>query len=297
MRKILYAECEPECSLKGGLRNPFPWERGGRHPWDAKHREVFFNDLDLSREWLKLFPEPPDFERKHVVEVGCGCGALSVLSALRGARSVLGVEADVLRADMARYTVSEEYPELNGRIRFVDYRVIGAPRCNERFDVVLSQNSFEHYEEPENVLQRMVEILKPGGTIYAGFGPLWNSPFGSHLKEFCRLPWAHLWGGDYLFKVHNRVRPHDPRTTWRSLGLNQSPYHRFREMFAKLDNCEVISFLGNQSIRRKHRLAYTLIEPFRSIPFLKEYLTVSLFVVVRKHGRRKMRESHGIHDV
>ena len=62
------------------------------------------------------------------------------------------------------------------------------------FDVVISHNSFEHFELPEKILAEMVRITKPGGHILIKFGPPWMNPWGRHMSGTIRrdLPWIHL---------------------------------------------------------------------------------------------------------
>jgi ubiquinone/menaquinone biosynthesis C-methylase UbiE len=49
------------------------------------------------------------------------------------------------------------------------------------FDVILSISAFEHIQNFEVALQEMYRILKPGGTLYADFGPIWSTTYGHHL--------------------------------------------------------------------------------------------------------------------
>lgn len=270
-------------SISERLFRFFTPEKIEQHPWDESQRDVFLEDLEISESWIGSFPEPPDLSSKSVVEIGCGFGALCVQAALKGAEKVLGVELDTSRIRAASRTVSGENPELKDVIEFADYPTIESGGCDGQFDVVLSQNSFEHYEDPERVLNGMVALLKPGGQIYAGFGPLWHSPYGSHLKSICPLPWAHLWAGDLLIREHNRLRPHDPRKSWESFGLNLAPLSYYEEMFYRLDGCSVVHFYHNRSVLRRSPAAYILLETFRMIPYLRRYLTLSLFVVVKKN--------------
>jgi len=57
-------------------------------------------------------------------------------------------------------------------------------------DAIISLDGFEHFDDPGAVLQTMHDLLKPGGTVYASFGPTWYHPLGGHL--FSVFPWAHL---------------------------------------------------------------------------------------------------------
>ena len=91
-------------------------------------------------------------------------------------------------------------------------------------------DAFEHFDDPPAVLRAMRELLKPGGSVIATFGPTWYHPLGGHL--FSVFPWAHLiftekalirWRSD--FKT-------DGATSFQEVagGLNQMTIHRFERI-------------------------------------------------------------------
>ncbi|MBJ6727761.1 methyltransferase domain-containing protein [Geomesophilobacter sediminis] len=73
------------------------------------------------------------------------------------------------------------------------------------FDAIFSIAAFEHIAKLPLALEKMAQALRPGGKLYALFGPLWSSYNGHHLPEiedragnrwsFSNSPvppWAHL---------------------------------------------------------------------------------------------------------
>ena len=66
------------------------------------------------------------------------------------------------------------------------------------FDYIVAKNSFEHIIGLEKMLEEMKKRLKPGGNIYTGFGPLYNSPNGPHMEKII-IPWGHLIFPDVIF--------------------------------------------------------------------------------------------------
>lgn len=60
----------------------------------------------------------------------------------------------------------------------------------ESFDFVYSFNSFEHFPDPEIVLQEALRVLRPGGLLYLEFGPLWLSPRGAHQFQTISVPYV-----------------------------------------------------------------------------------------------------------
>ena len=60
----------------------------------------------------------------------------------------------------------------------------------ERADVIISKDAFEHFSKPAEMLELMARLLKPEGYVQAAFGLTWLHPYGGHL--FSVFPWSHL---------------------------------------------------------------------------------------------------------
>ncbi len=52
------------------------------------------------------------------------------------------------------------------------------------FDVVISQNSMEHFGNPEDIIEKMFSLTRPNGRTLITFGPPWFAPYGSHMHFF-----------------------------------------------------------------------------------------------------------------
>ena len=55
---------------------------------------------------------------------------------------------------------------------------------DEHFDVIGSDAVFEHLNNLPSVLREFWRLLKPGGILYASFGPLWNCWGGDHISGY-----------------------------------------------------------------------------------------------------------------
>lgn len=165
-----------------------------------------------------------DVKGKVVLDFGCGTGAESVEMAQHGARRVIGIDIQerflrVAREHAARSGVAD-------RCEFVT-------ETDERVDVIVSIDSFEHFDNPAEILEVMRGRLKPDGYIIASFGPTWYHPLGGHL--FSVFPWAHLvfteralilWRSD--FKTDGATRFHEVAG-----GLNSMTIRRFERLVAR----------------------------------------------------------------
>src|SRR5690349_20610444 len=143
---------------------------GGIEDWD----EV--TALDLLRH------EFPTFDQcvagASVLDFGCGNGWQSVAMGYAGAGDDVGVDTNPACLTRARSLAARA-----GLTRVEFYSRV-PPRRLGTFDVVISQNSFEHFPDPRGVLAEMSAALRGGGRALISFGPPWLSPYGSHTYFF-----------------------------------------------------------------------------------------------------------------
>jgi SAM-dependent methyltransferase len=98
-------------------------------------------------------------------------------------------------------------------------------------DVVVSIDSFEHFDDPGQILRVMDSYLAPGGKVIATFGPTWYHPLGGHL--FSVFPWAHLlFTEGSLLRWRKSFHPEQTATTFEECGLNRITISRFERIVA-----------------------------------------------------------------
>lgn len=110
-----------------------------------------------------------------------------------------------------------------------------ADRCTfstsptELADIVVSLDSFEHFEDPADVLRIMAEYLRPDGEVFASFGPIWYHPLGGHT--FSVFPWSHLvFTEPALLRWRKDFRPAQTATRITECGLNKMTIRRFQRL-------------------------------------------------------------------
>lgn len=184
------------------------------------------NALDLLRR------EFPGFDRyipnARILDFGCGQGWQSVALARLGAASVLGVDTRSsairqARAMAAPYRIPEE------RLAFAE--AVPAETLGS-FDLVISQNSFEHFPDPAGTLRSMSIALRPTGRLFVTFGPPWLAPYGSHMFFFTPIPWVNLfWRERTVMRVRSRFRA-DGASRYEDVegGLNRMTLRRFETL-------------------------------------------------------------------
>lgn len=163
-------------------------------------------------------------EDRIVVDFGCGLGLDSIEMAQRGARRVIGIDIQERFLSLAR----EQARQSN-----VDDRCTFSTSTDVRADVIVTVDTFEHFDDPAAVLRTMRSVIKPDGCAIVAFGCTWYHPFGGHL--FSVFPWAHL-----VFTEESLIR-------WRSDfasdgarhfgevagGLNQMTIQRFERIVSE----------------------------------------------------------------
>jgi SAM-dependent methyltransferase len=185
-------------------------EQTPRPPEGALRLEILFGKEFLAR-----------IAGKTLIDFGCGPGHEAVEMALSGAKRVIGVDIQEELLREARANAS----------------AAGVADCchfcsstQERGDMVLSIDAFEHFGDPAAILDQMIRLCKRDGRIVIHFGYTWHHPLGGHL--FSVFPWAHLifsetalcrWRAD--FKTDGARRFHEVAG-----GLNQMTIARFERI-------------------------------------------------------------------
>ena len=236
-------------------------------PYDEKANQRFWDS----------FGGKPPFQGAMVLDVGCGRGTLCIDLALSGVRKIIGVDIDPACIDFAHTNLRCNYPHFTDCVSFE----LGdlSRYADDTFDYIVSKDSFEHIMNLGELLLEMKRCLKPGGKIYAGYGPLYNSPDGPH-GHYGILPWGHVFLPERLLvAMVNRGR--DEKVNHLS-DLNLVNHMSFAEhrslIFAA--GFKVLYFEVN---RGKHLLA-PFFSALRKISFLEEYFTYNIYCVLEKES-------------
>jgi SAM-dependent methyltransferase len=194
--------------------------------WISKDGETGYMDDRAYAHQSKLEPLlGKDFwneiKDKVVIDFGCGSGSEAVEMARRGAQKVIGLDIQEKGLEVARERAAQA--GVSDRCAFTTH-------TDERADVIVAIDSFEHFDDPAAILRLMRAMIKPDGYVIASFGPTWYHPLGGH--SFSVFPWAHLiftekallrWRSD--FKSDGATRFHEVDG-----GLNQLTLRRFERL-------------------------------------------------------------------
>ena len=196
--------------------------------------------------------------------------------AMAKAKKVIGIDVNAPVIDFANRNLRKNYPEWQSVVSFECREISALPA--DTFDIVVSKDAFEHVLDLRGLLENIKRCLKPGGRLYAGFGPLYNSPAGHHRRPNFGLPWGHLllpmaW---QLFWI-NCGKKEKIKSLSEIDALNELSFADYLSMFYQSD-LEMISLKVNQS----DLFASKIITLLRHVSFLREYCTHNIYCVMGK---------------
>ncbi len=219
---------------------------------------------------------------KKVLDIGCGLGGKSVAYAEEGA-AVTGVDLDPVHAAGALdYSRKRRSP-----IEVVTGDAADLPFVEGSFDLVIANDSMEHFSRPAGALEEFARVTRPGGSVFLFFTP-WGSPLASHLYDHIHTPWCHLLfsGGmlEQLLELSLRRRgDEDPAggaakmmEDYR-LSNNRIDVSAFRRMVKGVPSLESV----HEELKPPR---FRFLAPFTAVPRLGELFTGTVAVFLRKKG-------------
>ena len=197
---------------------------------ETKEAWTLNNSLDLLLRYFPTLKE--DIVGKDILDFGCGSGWQSVAIAVNGSRYVMGLDINPKLLQRA-IDVAKEY-NVDSRVEFRE-KIEKADQ--ERFDIVLSQNSMEHFKDPGEVLNQMKEAAKKDGILLITFGPPWFAPYGSHMHFFTKVPWVNILFSESTVMSVRRYFRSDGATKYEDVegGLNRMSIAKFEKIINYAD--------------------------------------------------------------
>lgn len=114
---------------------------------------------------------------QSILEIGCGTGYLTrELRRMNPGAVLVAVDLDVALVQTAR-------ARLNGASSAVWLVADGETLARGRFDLIISNSTFQWFSKPGETLKKYGERLTPGGTLaFAAMGPRTFQELGASLK-------------------------------------------------------------------------------------------------------------------
>lgn len=247
---------------------------------ESHDEEYFQNGFKSTTEFFVRFNQQVDFRDKKIMDVGCGYGTTCIYMAINGAQRVVGVDVQANRVNFAKSKLKSEYGHLSDSVEF--RTVTGIEELgDEKFDIVISKDSFEHYSNPEKFVFEMKKLLRKGGIMVIGFSPLWKSPHGGHIGYVTNFPWAHLiFSESVIMQERKRLLPHENVNSFEEVpgGLNKMTLARFTNIMRDT-GLEPIYLRTNISTWNPWLMRLSRI--LSHLPFCQEYFTWNVYSIWR----------------
>ena len=102
-------------------------------------------------------------EGKHILDVACGTGVLIPDYLSRNVASVTAVDISPEMIKIAQ----KKFPQKNVSMICGDIETI---ELSQKYDNIVVYDAFPHFPEPKALIERLVTLLKPGGTLTIAHG-------------------------------------------------------------------------------------------------------------------------------
>jgi SAM-dependent methyltransferase len=213
------------------------------------------NSLDFP---IKTIPQLLDqIKDKLILDYGCGPGYQAVALGKRGAKAVVGIDINPRWLERARALAREN--GCDDRVSFSEAEGFVADTSNrEKFDVVLCCSSFEHF----------------AGKILLTFAEPWLSPRGSHMDNFCRVPYINvLFSEKTVMSVRSRFKD-DGATRYEDIvsGLNRMTLAKFERIIRD----------SGLTVEHQNFFATKNLPLVKHIPFMREFLVSAVTCILVK---------------
>lgn len=262
--------------------HPFNLQNQGEKNYSQWQFEKGFETIKYYLPYVSL---EEMFYRKNVLDVGCGAAGKSLYYAKQGAKIVYGIEPVSSYKKQSNLLAKEM--NLQNEFQFIIGTATNMPFENDIFDTIILNDSMEHVDNPEKVLDECYRVLKVGGKIYINFPP-YNHPFGVHLSDAIGIPWVHLFFTEKTlietYKDLTKSLPdHKERIDLR-IGVNKNGH----EYFSYINKMTIKKFQRIIKLSEFKKIHYKIV-PLRKIialiskiPVLKEYFTKMVVFIGEK---------------
>jgi len=211
------------------------------------------NSLDLSARFFPNFFQ--DIKGKTILDFGCGYGFQSIALVQKDADFVVGVDIKEKCLEKGKKLAANN--KVDKKIQFTSKL---GEKFHDYFDIALSHNSFEHFDDPAQILEELKLVLKKRGKIYISFGPPWFAPFGVHNYFFIKIPWANILFSERTIMSVRCLYTKETVTKYEEIGLNKMTIKKFEKLIAN----------SGMDIEYIHYEAVKGLNFLGKIPFLRE---------------------------
>lgn len=248
------------------------------------------NNLLLSaRDRYKyLLSSGINLKGKHVCDFGAGHGENLIVANEFNIEKAIGF-------DYSDDRFSNYLPSLNNNqkniIEFKTLDMVNDDLGKNDVDIVMSFSSFEHFDKPDIVLNKVYDKLKVGGYLYAEFAAF-NSPFAIHRKIFSGVPHIQNIFKDKIayefFYKHLKINNEINRYTKKKIDdgdaypeVNRWSLDAYEKIFLDQKKWNIINYTKNYNFKY-HWLINIFKDKFKNHSFDMKYVDYFKFLLQKK---------------
>ena len=297
------------------LRSKFLKTKLKRHPMAAEivasweGPEDLFAYIDSSHSnganTFDLFRDIVPIHEKRILDLGCGEASLSCRYAQSGAQWVVGCDRNYEEWPLENAKGYVRHRGLWGKVLLVQGDGAMLPFKAHSFDLIVSNDVFDHIIELSKALEECYRVLQPGGQVIISFIP-WYHPGGFHLMGYIYVPYANLlFSEKALLDVLLDMAAENPKVADSIPGLKRNPPPTsFDEMGLVLSRVTVrkftkllrgtkfrVAYFGLTSFGRKtpNPVLKAVLDLLTKVPLINELFTSRIDCVLQKPGEHAQR--------
>ena len=188
---------------------------------------------------------------------------------------MLGIDLEENLLNFANENLIKNYSKYSNIVSFKKINLI-SENINEKFDYIVSKDTFEHSLELPKVLEKMFNLLNNGEKRILDLVPLQFLQRRSWRTRLY-LPWLHLaFSEKFIINRLNKINKVQIKSI-QDLGLSKYSLKEY-EKFFKESKFKINFYINNQS---DHPISF-IFNFLSKINFLKEYFTYNIYCILEK---------------
>jgi SAM-dependent methyltransferase len=230
-------------------------EKNNQHEGGESHEDTKSNDTGSLIRFENYFGLRflDEINGNVVVDLGCGEGEELITVVEKGAKYGIGVD---IQENYMKSIQRAEKMGLNDKLHYTNDPLVALEPSS--VDVIMSQNSFEHFSNPDEILSDAHRVLKSGGKFFITFSPPWLHPYGVHMFFMIKRPWAHVFFSEKTILNVRRLYRSDGAKKYEEVegGLNKMTIKKF------------INYINESNFK----LEFLHLNPIRGLPSRLTYM-------------------------
>jgi SAM-dependent methyltransferase len=180
-----------------------------------KELHKYFNTINLKsyyepsnllrvarRRYKNLISKKIDVKGKDVADFGAGHGENLMMASEFQLNSATGLDYSDINYNSH---INEIDPEAFSKIKFITLDLTKDNIGTDQYDIILSFNAFEHFQNPEVVIEGCYKALKKRGILYTEFAAF-HAPYAIHRKIYTGVPYIqNIFSDDVAYDFFYKV--------------------------------------------------------------------------------------------